>query len=101
MSVKHSLAPLCQMRDLTGLIKNPSCLDGSSRTGVETVACKFIATLPQHCAPTGTPRSRLEGNFTRREALLAWKLLSCWCLQWISDLSGSGQTHWWTDSRLH
>ena len=35
MSVKYSLAPLCQVKDLTGLIKNLSRLAGSSGAGVE------------------------------------------------------------------
>lgn len=79
MSVKYSLAPLCQVKDLTGLIKNLSCPEGSSGAGGETAACKFIATLPQHCGRTGAPRSRPEGNFTRCEEVLVWKLLSYGC----------------------
>lgn len=73
MSVKCSLAPLCRVKDLTVLIKNPSSLEWSCGTGVETAACKFIATHSQHHGPRKAPRSRLEGYFRWTTVLEAVK----------------------------
>lgn len=62
MSVKYPLAPLSQVKDLTGVIKNPLCLEGSSGAGGETAACKFIATLHQHCGPHRHTKVKVGGK---------------------------------------